>query len=63
MEIEKNVPIPPKAGHGISEILRQMEIGDSVVCPDFKATNAFAIAAKRQGRKITRRGLRIWRTA
>lgn len=67
IKIEKNVPIPEKGKRslsGISDVMRDMEIGDSFSTDPSKRPNLFSIA-KKLGIKISTRleegDLRVWR--
>lgn len=66
-EIEHGIPIPEeKHATGITHIIAQMEIGDSIVVNYAKAQGIASIA-QRQGMKTTKRKIkagwyRIWRT-
>jgi hypothetical protein len=72
-EIERGVPPPTLGRNGVnlSEIIRQMEPGDSVFFPKHKADYIYRYAytvtrAKRNGRRFVARavdggGARLWR--
>jgi hypothetical protein len=65
--IEHNVPIPEEEhATGITHLLRQMKIGDSIVV-NYSKSQGIASIAQRLGYKTTRRKVRpgwyrIWRT-
>ncbi len=70
MKIEKGIPIPPKGGNrssGAAQLLRGMEIGDSVVFPS-KNRHGYYTLAKYAGIKVVVRAIpntetvRVWRT-
>jgi hypothetical protein len=65
--IEKGIDIPPRGGKWIN-LLRSMEIGDSILITDEKVlASTLYITANRIGIKLTTRqmpdGLRVWRVA
>jgi len=72
-EVDKNVPIPPaysghKSGRKNIELLKKMDVGDSIFFPDMTTTQAYNkvfSSAQRLGIKLTSRsvddGARIWR--
>jgi hypothetical protein len=62
LKVEKGIPIPPT----MTEVVRSMEIGDSVFVPtDQRAT--FAVLGTRSGHKLVSRkvegGHRFWRVS
>jgi len=67
-KIEKNIPIS-KHGHigsgHLSKIIKQMEVGDSVVLKNRKKANSFTQTIIRMGYKaVTRKvdnGIRVWK--
>lgn len=72
MQIDKNIPIPPRYGRRTSYVmLDEMEVGDSfAVVPPFKLKNLRASLskdAKRHGRRFTVQrhgdGYRCWRVS
>lgn len=72
-EVDKDIPIPPaysgrKSGRKNIELLRKMDVGDSIFFPGMTTTVAYNkvfSSAKRLGIKLTSRsvddGARIWR--
>ena len=71
--IEKDIPIPPATSRysGVLEVMRQMEVGDSILIGDMNASavNGKIAYAKRAGiaAKFSIRkqevGIRVWRIA
>lgn len=65
-KIEKNIPISAhgKLGH-LTKIIKEMEVGDSVLVKDRKKANSFTLTIKRQGyNAVTRKvdnGIRVWK--
>jgi len=67
-KIEKNIPISAhghnRSGHW-TKIIKEMEVGDSVVVKDRKKANSITLSIKRLGYKpITRKvdnGIRVWK--
>lgn len=67
-KIEKNIPISAHGHNGsghLTNIIKEMEVGDSVVVKDRKKANSFTLTIKRMGYKaITRKvdkGIRVWK--
>ena len=64
MIIENNIPVAPKSG--MTETMRNMAIGDSVVIPVLERTKIFQAAIqagiKVTSRKINENEVRFWRT-
>ncbi len=52
-EIEKNIPIPTICQW--DDLARKMEVGDSVLFETINDATAFYLAAKKLGKKTTRR--------
>lgn len=73
--IENNIPMPVRAArsHGVTEVMRRMQPGQSVLLPQYKTTlsaGAARMAARLlgpEGYQFTMRtvegGVRIWRTS
>lgn len=68
-EIEKNVPMPTPRGYakGLTDAIRRMEVGDSLVIERWMRASVYVIAKRLGDRKITVRGVdggcRVWRIA
>jgi len=67
LTIEKNVPIPAPRSAGFSGVLRQMQIGDSVLLGKVKPGSIVSLA-QQAGVKVTQRkqddgAIRVWRIA
>jgi hypothetical protein len=66
--IEKNIPIPARSRRGgLAEVVRQMQVGDSIVIP-VAQRNGMGPLALRLGIKVATRKeavgqVRVWRTA
>jgi len=67
-KIEKNIPISAHGHNGsghLTKIIKEMEVGDSVLVKNRIKANSFILAIKRLGYKaITRKvdnGIRIWK--
>jgi len=64
--IEKGIPIPRTPGTGLSEALRKMEPGDSVLLNRPSAAGIWRLVKSVPGKFVSRKvdgGIRIWRTA
>lgn len=65
LKIEKNIPIPPRRGSGIAAILREMQVGDSVLFPRGDGRNARSTFGRFEPKKFCTRsvdgGIRVWR--
>jgi hypothetical protein len=66
-KIEKGIPMPDRHPlKGIAEIMRQMEIGDSIVVPMSGRTNMRNYATRTNiqiiTKKINEKEVRVWRT-
>jgi len=74
MEIEQNIPIPPRHRHRLKYPFRDMAVGDSVLIPldvnskedETRVRGAANVFRRRTGWKLTVRksegGFRVWRT-
>jgi len=70
MKIEKGIPIPSIQAEGLTVLLKQMEIGDSIFVPGKTTTGISStlanVRAKNNFRFTSRTvdgGIRVWRTA
>ena len=68
VKIDKGVPIPPKAPCGPPNRhlwVKNMEVGDSVLCESWNKSHAIFNALTRQDKTAARRkeegGVRVWR--
>jgi hypothetical protein len=63
--IEKDIPLPKRTGGRVTNMIKSMNEGDSVVVPTRQAYMAFAQALKRIGYGVVSRregdGWRIWK--
>ncbi len=63
MEIEKNIPLPKER---IRYPIKDMEIGDSILIPNYGNANSSLRKFRKLGWKFTRRQenakIRLWRT-
>lgn len=67
IKIEKGIPVPSRKSHtGLSALVRQMAVGDSVLVTPKQAGTIVAIVS-REKKKCARRTegdkIRVWRTA
>lgn len=65
LTIESGIPIPEKRWGKYSELAREMEVDESVLCPSFSASHSLRSALKREGfgavvRKF-QKGYRVWK--
>ena len=67
-KIEKNIPISAHGHNGsghLTKIIKEMEVGDSVLVKDRRKANSFTLTIKRQGyNAVTRKvdnGIRVWK--
>lgn len=68
-KIEKGIPIPSTGKTGMTETLRAMEVGDSVLFSQYKIPSeiggAITVRLKAEGKMFIRRavegGVRVWR--
>jgi len=67
-KIEKNIPVSAHGHNGsgrLANIIKEMEVGDSVVVEDRTKANSFTLTIKRLGyNAITRKvdnGIRVWK--
>ena len=65
MQIDKGIPLPINDLNGPTAVLRQMDIGDSVLVEKISTREALRIAARINSIKIMTRkeggGYRVWR--
>lgn len=66
IKIEKGIPIPKPRHTGMSEVLKRMQVGDSVVVPVTMRPNLNVYADRIRIRVVTRKvdtdHIRVWRT-
>lgn len=67
-KIEKNIPISAHGHNGsghLTNLVRKMEVGDSVLVKDRKKANSLTLTLQRLGYKsVTRKvdgGIRVWK--
>jgi hypothetical protein len=67
MKIEKGVPLPQPRGaaNGVTKVMRQMEIGDSIIIPLVSRANVrnygLRLGIHFVTRKISETEVRVWR--
>lgn len=68
LKIEKGIPIPPRRKSGMTEVLRALEVGDSVLLMTTYSSVGGIVYLARAGTEkkfVTRTegdGIRVWRT-